>query len=241
MKKIQKFSISIVVALFMLALSAVTIMAASSEKKAEANKWVKTNESTYYKVTLKNDGCLSLSASRAANASWMSVDMYKKKGGRYIYVSMPVYTNDKSKTQKFAIEKGTYYFKVDGAAKIKYKFTKEPYKTNYCANKAILLKKNKTVDIVNTPNNTYDRWYKIKLTKKQVLKYWVKDANGVSVDVAVYDSNMAPIYMTGDNEDTTLYRSHGKLKKGTYYVCISGYIKDAALDNRATYTTFKWK
>ena len=241
MKKTYKLSIGVLVALLMIVLSATTIMAASNEKKLAANKWVTTKEDTYYKVTLKNDGCITLSASIASKKTWMAIDMYKKVKGKYVYVSMPVYTEKKSKTQKFAIEKGTYYFKVEGVKKIKYQFVKEPYKTNYCAGKAIELKKNKTIDIVNTPKNTYDRWYKIKLTKKQVLKYWVTDANGVTVDVVVYDSNMAPIDMIGDNKDYTLFRSREKLKKGTYYVCISGYLKDSAIENRATYTTFKWK
>ena len=239
MKRNKKILISTLVALLMLVLGATTIMAASSEKKLSAGKWVNGtsyDKTIYYKVTVKNDGVLTISAKNlgVAGESWMDLYIYKKDKGQYYSLSNAVWTKDKSKTVKYAVEKGTYYIKANTYTKFKYTFTKMEDKANYCASKAITLKKAKEVAVVNSAMNGYDRWYKIKLTKKQMLTIWN------SGSVAIYDSNFNVIDLIQNDEDYTKYYSTKMLGKGTYYVRIysNSYYNSY---NRASYTTFKWK
>ena len=239
MKQNRKLMLSVLVALLMLVVGATTVLAANSEKKLEAGKSVIGDYETYYKITVKKDGMLTISSQNVGDeaGAWMDIYLYAKDKGEYYNLSNVIWTTDKSKTVKYAVAKGTYYLRGNKNSKFKYKFTQEPYKANYCASKATSLKKNKEVTVVNTAKNGYDRWYKIKLTKRQMLTFW---KSGSNTDVQIYDSNMEAIDTIQDNDDSTKYYSRTLLKKGTYYVriAIPSYFNSY---NKSVYTTFKWK
>lgn len=240
MKTKKKLLLSALIALLVLIVGTTTVMAASSEKKLNAGKWVTGNSNTYYKITVKNDGYLTFSIKNVGSKK--NIDMfikgYKKVKGKYELLAGGIYTSEKTKTAKFSVEKGTYYFNANKNTKFKYTFTKAVDKPNYSPSRAIKLNKNKEVIVVNTANGGYDRWYVIKLTKKQRLTFWVDGYDSVKI----YDSNLYRIYTAYDSKDYEKHYSCDVLDKGTYYVRICAPEVDGYyLYNRSFYTTFKWK
>ena len=238
MKKSRYVKVGILMALLMLVLGMTTVFAANAEKKLSQNKWVtQPDYNTYYKVTVKDDGYLTVSAKESKlSYGYINVDGYKKVGKNYNHITGILSSDKKSASGKFAVKKGTYYLQGTYGTQFKYTFTKAVFKENYCASKAIDLKSNKEVVVVNTPKKAYDRWYKIKLTKKQKLTFWSTGAGGASI----FDSNMKIVDVKYDDKDDTKWYSSSKLKKGTYYVRISNGAIVGFSDEPAV-ATFKWK
>ena len=251
-KKIQKYVLSLLVAFMVLFVWGTTTEAAAAVKSLTAGKYT-THPGTgdvYYKISIPQDGFIKISAK------------HSKKDYEYI----TLYTSNKKETvtsdlnngyswfeldgkssgsMTFPVKKGTYYIYADdydgswdtrSPLKIKYTFTKATNKANFCRSKASKLSKNKKVTIVNTYNNCYDRWYKVSLSKKQPINYYIVGAE----DVLIYDSKGNELDVVCVNRETGRYYTYDKLKKGTYYVRIKYDYWDIKYDG-ASMCTFKWK
>lgn len=153
----------------------------------------------------------------------------------------------------FAIAKGkTYYLRVDTydeEYQLDYKFTKVKEKTgNNKKSKAATIKKKKLVKGLLMAGEKKADWYKIKLTKKQVLYLTVSVKSHLGINVDVYDKDGEEIdgldfyQPASENETKTMYSENWsgkkmKLKPGTYYVKV--YVnKDA---RGCGYYSLKWK
>ena len=126
---------------------------------------------------------------------------------------------------------GTYYIKMidfNVEKKVKVKFQKKQVKSinkpNYCLATAISLKAKKKAVFAQTIQNNYQRWYRIKLTKNQVISIYgnFKYMNSC----VLYDSNFNTIRYTEGNDGIV---TDGIQTKGTYYLVmydnISGLLK----------------
>lgn len=236
MKTIKRFLLGVLFATFIFATCGMSVFAATNTKTLKQNTWFTQKDNgdiTYNKITVAKDGYITITLENAdKNSIW--IDLYDKNKE---YVGEPVYTSDKKVTVKYAVAKGTYYLKGRSYYNYKYKytFTKAVNKTNYTASKALNLKANSEVVIVNTPMNGYDRWYKIKLTKKKAITYWRTGSSTINL----YDSDFEQLDTLYDDEDDS-YCTKKVLPKGTYYVRIREYNYYSAR-NRANIATFKWK
>lgn len=149
-----------------------------------------------------------------------------------------------SKQAVFGVKKGsTYYLKLnnaDGKTAVKYNLTKVSEKSGAKKSKAVTIKKNKNaVGTIVAGENKSD-WYKIKLTKKQVLKFVVSGGCSGYIKLELYYSNGKKYstysYMVSDSNTKQTLKTYGKLNKGTYYVKISRYDS-----NSSGYYKLKWK
>lgn len=243
MKKRKKLIFGVLLAFLLLVVGATSVVAASDTKISE-NKWVIVEESnedcedSYYQITVEKDGYLTISTKNLAKSDY-ALFLYKKDGNGYTFVKqLGNVSREKSKTEKFAVKKGTYRIRVDayeGKMKFKYTFTKAKYNKNYCPDNAISLKRNKEVVEVVTPGKFYDRWYKITLDKKKSITYWLGGEDG---QVLIYDSDFNQVDIVMDEDGNY---SRFKLKKGTYYVCIRYNNINMNPNSGIRCTTFKWK
>ena len=156
----------------------------------------------------------------------------------------------------FAIAKGkTYYLKVKTYGQeeyqIDYSFTKVKEKTgNHKKSKAATIKKKKVVKGLLMAGEKKADWYKIKLTKKQVLKLTVTSKTYRGIDLEVYDKYGEEVdgfryfQVSSTNETVNLHSQKGKYDKrpvklspGTYYVKV--YVDS---DSKACgYYSLKWR
>ncbi len=231
MKAIKKLLLNVMLVTFMLVLSGMTVSAATTTKNLGQNKWVTQTgkgDSIYYKITIPQDGYITFTVKNPKKNN-IYIDVYNKNK---VYMDMPVYTKASNETVQYPVAKGTYYLRGDNwdSFQFKYKFTKVTGKTNYCAAKAVKLKKNSNVTIVQTPQKHYDRWYKITLTKKQKINYWFTGQG--SVELYDADFNMISVNSGSKGKYTTKQTQN----KGTYYVGIRSYYSVRA----ARMCTFKW-
>lgn len=169
----------------------------------------------YYKISIPKAGYIKLEASKDSKPYW-DFALYNSKKKQYEDVYL--YGSDSNYGASYAaVQKGTYYLKMknSGQYKFRYIFKADPSKKNYTKKKAITLGRKKTVHNVfysNAKKSTLERWYKIKVTKKQRIT-WVGEAR-------LCDSKgryVSSIYDQGK------YYSKSKLKKGTYYLCVKHY------------------
>ena len=175
-------------------------------------------------------------------------------------------TSGKSKSAKqtFVVEKGTYHItncKDNKPVRLKYSIKKiqSQNQSNYRKSKAVILKKNKNLSVLQTFDENYYRWYKIKVTKTQKIRIigkrtsTVGEINNKAVSVATWTA-YGHLLMDYPFGDLFIYDSKGKLvecknakdgiitqkavSKGTYYIRVScGEVSKGWGD----YVTFKWK
>ena len=162
---------------------------------------------------------------------YITLSLKKTNGGIYIYNSLT--TNwekyfmgydsySGKKTFNIVLPKGIYYFgnygySSNSVGAFKYKFTKYVNKANYKASKALAWNAGKKVTIVQSPGHNYERWYKVRLTKKKRITVYGAE------NIELYDAKHQYVEMTGNEySDGTVFSSYDKLKAGTYYIRIFG-------------------
>lgn len=164
-------------------------------------------------------------------------------------------TNDKTEYKTvFGVKKGqTYYIRAEYVREyfgIKLTQTAVKEKSGKNRKKAVVVKKNKTVKGTMIAGENKADWYKIKLTKNQVLKVITQGSTSGSYngfELTIYYSNgkkyaNPTTCIKGiDSKYTTktvkLFTNKAvKIKKGTYYIKISKKDKNAS-----GYYTLKWK
>ncbi len=157
---------------------------------------------SYVRVTFKSDD------------GW--IEIYKTLAGQKEIMNVGS-SSDSVKTYNFVLPKGTYFLRGYEKYRFKYQFIKYKNKANYKASKAVWLKAGKKTAVVQSRGHNYDRWYKIKLTKKKRVTVWGPE------DVAIYDAKHQYVRVTKDyNADGNKHSSYDKLKAGTYYIRVFG-------------------
>lgn len=193
----------------------------AADPKLPTGKYVNLEHNEEYSLTLTKDCYLEINLKSIQN-DWSYADLYfyKKNGKKYEYVD-DAYFNG-ADTKYIALKKGTYKVKNYYCKKVKISVKTPELKANYCKSKAITLKKGSKVAVVQNRENGYNRWYKVKLTKKQVLKY--VSLTGYNYNIRVYDSKLESISMIQDGKT---YFSSKRLSKGTYYIVITDDIRNS--------------
>ena len=181
------------------------------------------NENSWIKIKVSKTGYITVNTSDR-NGEGTGWKLYNKS--KALYEDADWVGNNGS----VPVRKGTYYIKVSYDTSIKYKFSKDPSKKNYTKGKAVKLKKKKkavTVIYPTAKKKTWKRYFKVKLPKKQYLRFklsyqsatptrsyyigpWhIEDSKGNYIGEASRRKK---------NGDTIGYTSAEKLKKGTYYL-----------------------
>ena len=188
---------------------------------------------TYYRYQVKvpSEGYLTMTVKNGkSDYGFPYLYMYDKLNDEssleYWYTS-----NAKSLVIKIPVSKGTYFFSTETKQTLSYKFTKVTQKANYCRAKAMALKKKAKVTICQTPQYNFTRWFKLTLTKKQAITYWINwlNNNSWTPEVRLYDSKMKSVNVERAGSESPKYFTSEKQDKGTYYLCVraqrdGGYI-----------------
>ncbi|MCR5795360.1 MAG: hypothetical protein K6G61_08495 [Solobacterium sp.] len=210
------------------------------------------NSSTYSYTQNKTLYKMVLSADSAVNFKWagntggrLNINIYadaaETKSVGYVSVS------GSSGHFIHALGKGTYYIRMyDGTSDSGYTATSKVRiiitaatkinKNNYCRANAISLAKNTTVQIAQTPNYDYVRWYKIKLTSAQVINVYTN--KGMGYLVRLYDSKLNSLSCASGTKQVT---TQDKQPKGTYYIKVSAYGLFGSYDRKGAFIALKWK
>lgn len=218
--------------------------ASVSAKETTAYYSQNYTENSYTKISVNKTGYICVETPSTQYSSVYVTLCNKSKKA----VSEEIYVSSSSPYTYFAVSKGTYYIKTrassDGMYNVRYTFTKVSEKSGSKKAKAVNIKKNKTIKGVLTANNKSQAdWYKVKLTKKQVLKITYKSLNtggygDIKLQVIPANKNMK-IY--GDtvklaNGTSGTAKSTGKWSAGTYYLKVTKGDKKAS-----GYYQIKWK
>ena len=217
MKRLKKIFCIVMAMAFVFAFACPPSTADAATKSIKEGVWVNaTSTSTYYKVVVKGEGYITLSAKNKSGTAYFD---FLDKDKKHFSDPETVFASFGTESIKVPVSKGTYYIrlqsKVDfgGKAYVKYKFTSVKQPTNYCIAKALTLKSGSYKKIYQTPKYSFDRFFKIKLTTAK--KITVKSKS----EVRIYDPEGNEIDTTENFDDLDLrtYKTK-KLKKGTYYI-----------------------
>lgn len=200
----------------------------SGEEKTLVNKeWtcsgnIDTATPLYYKVEVSKTGSLTIDTVTEYSNTITLCNSSKKS------ISEDVYNSDGKVL--FAVKKGTYYIKVktsSDALLVKSSFSAVSDKSGSSKSKALKLNAGKsyTSCITATDKKGTSDWYKITLTKSQVVK--IKLTGNVSSGDIKYEffggniSGSITGYLSSVGDDETFQAetySSSKLPKGTYYI-----------------------
>ena len=214
---------------------AVPLKAGKTVTQKDSDYAYKNGNYTYthyrYQIKVPADGYLTMTVKKGKSIySTRSLTMYESLSSNENTCYW--YKNDvKSAAFKIPVSKGTYYFTIHEKETLSYKFTKVTHKANYCRAKAAALKKKAKVTICQTPQYNFTRWYKLTLTKKQAITYWINqlDNYDVTLEISLYNSKMKRISVEHAGSESPKYFTSEKQDKGTYYLCVraqrdGGYI-----------------
>lgn len=197
-----------------------------SSYNSETGVW--TYKYKIFKITVPKNGYITITDYNAeTKSSWVYV--YKTLADAKAETNKIDYVT--KKTKSVPLEAGTYYLRGDLTFKFKYTFKAAAIDTtNFCKAKATTLAKGKTATVCAPDGYAYYRWYKIKLTTKQVLNVTFKDLNTNSKtisdypDMTLYNSKGETISL--NHGDGSVYSTTKTLAKGTYYIRVNSYYPD---------------
>lgn len=201
----------------------------------------KTGRTTWtyyrYKVVIPQDGLLKITIAKGASRiSGLSLSMYSRLNADDILDDW-FFSGKKKQTVSIPVSRGTYYFAGAAKSKMSCTFTAVKPGTNYCADRAAVLKRGAKAKICQTPGHNFPRWYRIRLTRKQKISFWSSRGDLV----VLTDVNMDPVGVKRAGANSTRWTS-GKVPAGTYYLCVlPGGVKEKLYSNRYYYTTIYWK
>lgn len=241
----------------------------SSAKITDQNCWAVTKKPNYIKFKSNVTGSITLKLANASNVSdaygYMTFCNSKKKAlGKTREIFDTSDSRARLKTRTYGVKKGTtYYIKIESVGGVKISASVKSIKKSAgtkLAN-AKSLGKNKTINGVIIAGSKTADWYKIRLTKKQLLKLsYTVNTNGAvpsgnsiyyynGIKFTLYESNgkkFVDDYAFGNllaPKDTVTYYVENKqsgqksgLKPGTYYIKVERYNPTSS----GSYT-LKWK
>lgn len=253
-KLIKKIGLSTVLFCLMIILSTCQVSAKKINKtiNLKQNKWVKLKKTKYkkvkkgydkyfyfYKMSNPGEGYITLSFQKEKNSNECDIEVLRKRGGKYHFTGVGnlMFRFPIKGPVIIPVSKGNLYLRSWTDIKVKWKYTKIEQPSNYLPEKAISLKKGKKVKICQTPDYNFNRWFKIKLTKKQAITI-------VGDSVEVFDEN----FLSYDTHDVGEFDDYStdpwskytqvtddKLEPGTYYLC------STAPDRGYCYRALYWK
>ena len=242
------FCLFIAVVLFAM-LVPVTALAANKVEPLTYNKWYRLTDgrdNVVYKVRIKSDTVLTVQwKNYNEDKGFAYGSFYTDKGCKeeldLMHATFLGVDEPKQGRQYFVLYPGTYYIKMyDETEKTQIKVSSKAVNTinkpNYCLSQAITLKANRKANYAQTYKNNYHRWYKIKLTKRQAIKFYCEYKSILRIQYDLYDSNF--------NEIRTSYtdygfKTDGVQSTGTYYLVIQNYMSELLTMGR--YCSFFWK
>ena len=214
----------LILALVLMLLCSAPSMAASPNrvKTLKTNTWFNipnTDSADNYKLKLNADSIVTFSWRRCTDYVGLILND-SPSGGGYLY-QIEAFTAKGS--QAIALSKGTYYIAVEQVgpddeppAQGKFTVEKAVNQKNYSRSTAISLASGKTLKIAQTPANSYDRWYKIKLNKTQVITVATNAGNGKRV--TIYNAKGRKLACKTSSRETV---TKSKYKAGTYYIRVA--------------------
>ena len=190
--------------------------------------------STVYKLTIPQDSLVTITYQGTSDYSW--IYFYTDQACKEYVEGV----NGAKGTIHVVLGDGVYYIRFSKANDIA-TFIITPQSqinnNNFSKSKAQSLKTNTWVEIINSPNHTYNRWYKIKLTKKQKVKITTSEDAGYNV--TIYNAKNKRVSVA-DGAKTIVTQK--KLPKGTYYICVKcinrSYLNIAS---SMSYLQMKWQ
>ena len=182
------------------------------------NDTKKTDDGTsrtvyYYKAAAPFEGYFTVTVKKGTSKNNAQLKVFAKPGSKAICID----DNEETIVRRFPVSKGALYFRAGSGNTIKYQFTKVIQRGNYCAGKALPLKRGKKAVVCQTPEYHFRRWFKIYLPKKQPITLW-------------YDNDFCHIWIDDErlkDVDTTEVSGSDKkwysistktMPKGTYYI-----------------------
>lgn len=239
MKRIQRTAALLLALLMILAACSTAALAATDYKVLLMKKgtWVKLPDSdskNIYKLVLYSDSIVTVKwlGNKYDNGrAYLCAD--KKCDNEITYLIGDGTTG----TRYIALAKGIYYIQMydwtdTPTTKIRVTVEKAINKTNYCRAKAIVLKYGVTVKIAQTANYSYDRWYKIVLSKRKTVTITTNDE--MADNIRLYDSKMNQVECTSGSRKVI---SEDPIAKGVYFIRVSG---DVDSEHLGSYITIKW-
>lgn len=211
----------------------------SANRKISAKKTVYSysgsNDIIYHKISVPENGYIFVEASSNNSVGSLNVQLFnssKKESSDSMYVSNSVNKGEAA----FAVKKGTYYIgtKSSDIVRLKYHFTAVKEKSGTSKKTAVNIKKGKTAKglVLYTDKATKYDYYKVKLTKKQVLSLTLstKGSNAISFEV-IPASDKVILFgskKTLHDINTDTMKTKDKLPAGTYYIKVGKNSKTSA-------------
>ena len=192
----------------------------AATKSIKEGKWVNiTSKSTYYKIVVPGEGYITLSA-KNTKGGVAYFDILDSNKEPFCDTETLFASGKKPQSIKVPVSKGKYYIRLNeddywdlgGYAYAKNKFTSVKQPENYCMGKALTLKAGSYKKIYQTPKYSFDRYFKIKLTKAK--KITIKSKS----EVLIYDDEGNWIDTTSSDTGGIWTNKTKKLKAGSYYI-----------------------
>lgn len=230
MKQLKKIICIVMTMVFVFTFACPLTTADAATKSIKEGKWTHvTSKSNYYKVVVKSEGYITLSAKNTKGGVAYFDFLNSKK--KFFSDPQTVYSDYGNVSSiKVPVSKGTYYirlqaddyFDLGGYAYVKYKFTPIKQKTNYCTGRALTLKPGAYKKIYQTPDYSFDRYFKIKLTTAKRITVFSKS------EAEIFDVEGEQVDTTQATTTANLYKyKTKKLKAGTYYIAVQyNYLYD---------------
>lgn len=206
------------------------------------NQWYRFQDYDEHKTIYK----LKVSGETVLNYTWKNgkygyLAVYRDKDCEDRVISIDI--EDAIGSSAFVLYSGTYYIKLyDDYERTKIKFSTKKAATvnkpNYCLGKAITVKAGKKIEIAQTRNSNYTRWYRINLPKtKTITLSFTSNYYYIDEYFTLYDRNLNELYCT---KRKGAYVTQGLQPKGTYYLKIT-LSSESGLMETGDYLYFFWK
>lgn len=181
------------------------------------------NNNTWFQITVPKNGYIVVNKM----ASCQPFDLYNMNKRVY---KLQYFSTDRA--QYIPVTKGTYYIRSKNVSSkygtpiyMKYTFMADPSKQNYTMRTALSLKaKTKVTSVIysSAKTNTWKRYFKVSLPKKQYLRVnsiLPPASNGY---LTLYDARGKAVSWSYFTTGTGGLVSTKQLNKGTYYICFQG-------------------
>lgn len=249
MKHTCRFLALLLAMLLLLAALPSASLAATKVKALKYNTWYSTQDPAadnrkVYRLKLNAATVVYVNWKNAnANSDFAEVDFCRDTDCTYVVDGMEMFY-PASGREGFLLYPGTYYvgiFDIKKGAKVRLSAVKASRlkKSNTSSGRAISLARGKKAEAVFTRSNKGARWYKLKLTHKQVIKLYVNSCFlNHAGELSLYNSKLKEVALKEDWNNRCSV-SKQKLAKGTYYIKLS--TDTAFLDACGNYARVCWK
>lgn len=244
MKRIQKTLALLLATLTLFSALSVPALAATKYKTVTMKRgtWYKVpslnKEKKIYKLVLDADSIVTVHEKQNKTKQTVFLIFNNKKNLNSNNIYGFDFSIKKEGSFPVPLSKGTYYIRMfdysnKPSTQIKVTVEKAVNKTNYCMSKAITLKANQLIKIAQTADHSYDRWYKITLSKKKEV---IITTNEDHADyIRLYDAKMNRIDCA---YGSTKVITEEQIPQGTYFIRVISEWYDEYVGD---YTTLKWK